>query len=56
MSVEVKVLRKPVTLAQVIGLWLPLALVILWAVVAILGPLMPLSPDQISLPHRKSVV
>lgn len=51
MSVEVKVLRKPVTLAQVMGLWLPLALVILWAVVAILGPLMPLSPDQISLPH-----
>lgn len=51
MRAEVKALRKPVTLAQVMGLWLPLALIVLWAAVALVGPLLPLAPDQISLPH-----
>lgn len=51
MSEVAKALRKPFTLAQVMGLWLPLALIVMWAVIALIGPLLPLEPDQISLPH-----
>ena len=37
--------------AQVVGLWFPLGVIALWAMVAIIGPLLPLQPDQIELTH-----
>ncbi|WP_455199390.1 ABC transporter permease [Kaarinaea lacus] len=35
--------------AQVFGLWLPLAVITLWALVAIIGPVLPVSPNEIEL-------
>jgi len=35
--------------ARCLGLWLPLAVVALWALAALLGPLLPLAPDAIHL-------
>jgi len=37
--------------ARVAGLWFPLGVIVLWAMVAIVGPLLPLQPDQIELTH-----
>ena len=37
--------------ARLLGLWLPLAIVVLWALAALLGPWLPLSPDVIHLPR-----
>lgn len=37
--------------AQVFGLWLPLLVIALWALIALIGPLLPLSPNQIELAH-----
>lgn len=37
--------------ARVAGLWFPLGIIALWAMVAIVGPLLPLQPDQIELTH-----
>ncbi|MDT8384785.1 MAG: ABC transporter permease [Gammaproteobacteria bacterium] len=45
-------LRAPtVSVATLLGLWLPLAVIVLWALVALLGPLLPLAPDTIVLQH-----
>jgi len=38
-------------IARLLGLWLPLAAVVLWALAALLGPFLPLSPDAIHLPQ-----
>ncbi len=38
-------------MARLLGLWLPLAVVVLWALAALLGPWLPLSPDVIHLPQ-----
>ncbi len=38
-------------MARLLGLWLPLAVVALWALAALLGPWLPLSPDTIHLPR-----
>jgi len=38
-------------LAMVLGLWLPLAVVLLWALVALTASFLPLAPDQIALAH-----
>lgn len=38
-------------MARLLGLWLPLAVVVLWALAALLGPFLPLSPDVIHLPQ-----
>jgi peptide/nickel transport system permease protein len=37
--------------ARWLGLWFPLAVIVLWALVALLGPLLPLAPDRIELSH-----
>ncbi len=37
--------------ASVLGLWLPLAVMILWALVALTASFLPLTPDQIALEH-----
>ncbi len=37
--------------ARLLGLWLPLAVIGLWALFALMGPLLPLQPDQIKLTH-----
>ena len=37
-------------MARMLGWWLPLAVVVLWALAALIGPLLPLSPDVIHLP------
>jgi peptide/nickel transport system permease protein len=37
--------------ARWLGLWLPLAVVAVWALVALLGPWLPLAPDRIELAH-----
>jgi peptide/nickel transport system permease protein len=36
-------------LARTLGLWLPLGVIMAWALVALVGPLLPLKPDQIEL-------
>ena len=38
-------------LASVLGLWLPLAVIVLWALVALTASFLPLAPDQIALEH-----
>ena len=35
--------------AKIFGLWLPLVVIALWALISIIGPLLNLSPDQIDL-------
>jgi peptide/nickel transport system permease protein len=40
---------KRVSLSQLTGLWLPLGLVGLWALLALLGPILPLAPNEIHL-------
>lgn len=40
-----------VSVATLLGLWLPLAVIMLWALVALLGPFLPLAPDTIVLQH-----
>lgn len=40
-----------VSVATLLGLWLPLAVIVLWALVALLGPFLPLAPDTIVLQH-----
>ncbi len=37
--------------AQVMGLWFPLGVITLWAMVAIIGPWLALQPDRIELTH-----
>ncbi|WP_455217783.1 ABC transporter permease [Kaarinaea lacus] len=37
--------------AQIFGLWLPLAVISLWAIIAIVGPMLPISPNQVELTH-----
>jgi peptide/nickel transport system permease protein len=37
--------------ARGVGLWLPAAVVVLWALLALLGPWLPLAPNRIELPH-----
>ena len=32
-------------------LWLPLSILSLWGIMAIIGPLLPLTPNTIDLPH-----
>ncbi|MCK4585751.1 MAG: ABC transporter permease, partial [Gammaproteobacteria bacterium] len=34
---------------KIFGLWLPLLVIVLWALIAIIGPLLNISPDQIDL-------
>jgi len=36
-------------LSSLIGLWLPLIIILLWLIVAVTAPLLPLHPDQIAL-------
>ncbi|VAX04615.1 Oligopeptide transport system permease protein OppC (TC 3.A.1.5.1) [hydrothermal vent metagenome] len=38
-------------LASVLGLWLPLIVIVLWALVALTASFLPLAPDQIALEH-----
>ena len=37
--------------AQMFGLWMPLVVILLWAIIAIIDPLLPISPNQIELTH-----
>jgi peptide/nickel transport system permease protein len=39
------------TSSQIFGLWLPLVIISLWALTAFIGPLLPISPNQIELTH-----
>ncbi len=39
------------SLNRVLGLWLPLAVIVLWALVALTASFLPLAPDQIALQH-----
>ena len=43
--------RRKLTLAQLMGLWLPLLVIVLWALFALIGPWLPLQPERIELPH-----
>jgi len=38
-------------LASILGLWLPLIVIVLWALVALTASFLPLAPDQIALEH-----
>jgi len=38
-------------LASILGLWLPLAVIVLWALVALTASFLPLTPDQITLEY-----
>jgi len=38
-------------LASILGLWLPLAVIVLWALVALTASFLPLTPDQVVLEH-----
>ncbi len=38
-------------LARVLGLWLPLVVIVLWALVALTASFLPLAPDKIALEH-----
>ena len=38
-------------IARIFGLWLPLLVIAIWALIAFIGPLLPLSPDHIELAH-----
>lgn len=44
-----QVINKRSGTTQIFGLWLPLVIIVLWAIIAILGPLLPISPNQIEL-------
>lgn len=46
-----QVINKRPSAAQIFSLWLPLLIIVLWALIAIFGPLLPVSPNQIELTH-----
>jgi peptide/nickel transport system permease protein len=37
--------------ARLFGLWLPLLVIILWTIIAMIGPFLPIAPDNIDLTH-----
>lgn len=43
--------RNIFSLPKVLGLWLPLAVIMLWVLVAMTASWLPLSPDQVALQH-----
>lgn len=46
-----RVINRRTGASQFFGLWLPCAIISLWAILAITGPLLSISPDQIELTH-----
>lgn len=44
-----RLIRKRSSTTQVFGLWLPLLIIILWALIAVTGSLLSISPNQIEL-------
>lgn len=52
-NMDTTVTSKPsrFALASILGLWLPLIVMVLWALVALTASFLPLAPDQIALEH-----
>jgi len=39
------------TLSRILGLWLPMAVIVLWTLVSLTASILPLTPDKIALEH-----
>jgi len=51
MSNAVILKQRRFSVASILGLWLPLAVIVLWALVALTVSFLPLAPDQVVLEH-----